>query len=94
MAFKMRGFRAFTKTIAKEKQFTETQDEPKKPVPKIPIKGVSADRWNEASEEERNIMKQMDKVERDMEGLDPDSKKYKDLMGQLSHLDNQIWQYD
>ena len=51
MAFKMRGFSAFTKTIAKEKQFTETQDEPKKPDPKIPIKGVSADRWNEASEE-------------------------------------------
>ena len=56
--------------------------------------GVSEDRWNESSDEEKNIMIRMDKVEQQMEGLDPESKKYKDLMSQLRTLDNQMWQYD
>ena len=82
---------SFKKAIAKEKTFTELQDDPKKPVPKVPTK---SDRWNEANEEEKDILMKMDKVEKAMENLDPNSKKYKDLMDQLRTLDNQIWQYD
>jgi predicted transcriptional regulator len=87
-SFKLPGFTPFTKTIAKEKMFTDSQDKEK---PSIPKKSTQ---MQEANAEERAIMKQQDALHEKMKGLDKNSKEYKDLMDKSRDLDNQLPAFD
>lgn len=87
----------FTKDIAKEKGFRETQD---KPVPQIPKK--PSDQYQEGTQREKDLMDELEGINNDMEKIKADEtmdpKRKAQLLKKLEDasqdVDNQMWQYD